>query len=186
MTPTGCILPLTRKTLNHKFRFIKGRFHFHGNQSPQVNFLGLLAAKWLILTVAVLAAAYLIDNIHVSGFFAALFAAAAISFLNMFFRPILLVLTLPINIMSLGLFTFVINALMLKMASAIIPGFDVVGFWSTIFGAITISIVNWFLTMVVADTASPGRTGRPRGGRPGAGPKSDDTIDLNKKGGRWE
>lgn len=180
--------------MNHKFKFINGRFYYQGNQPPHVTFLGLLMAKWLILTVAVLAAAYLIENIYVSGFFSALFAAAAIGFLNMFFRPILLILTLPINIMSLGLFTFLINALMLKMASGIIPGFDVVGFWSTIFGAITISIVNWFLTMVVADTGNSGRMRRPPGaGRtkgPGKGPKrgsgDDETIELNKKGGRWE
>jgi len=182
--------------LNHKFRFVNGRIHYYGNQPPQITFLGLLLAKWLILTVAVLAAAYLIENIHVTSFFAALFGAAAIGFLNMFFRPILLILTLPINIMSLGLFTFIINALMLKMASGIIPGFDVVGFWSTIFGAITISVVNWFLNMIVADTTRPGRMRRPPGsGRgPGDGPGSrrsgpsepDETIDLSKRGDRWE
>ena len=186
--------------MNHKFKFVNGRFHYSGNQPPQVTLLGLLAAKWLILTVAVLAAAYLIENINVTGFFAALFAAAAIGFLNMFFRPVLLILTLPINILSLGLFTFIINALMLKMASGLIPGFDVVGFWSTIFGAIVISIVNWFLNMVVADTTRPGRMRRPPG--PGSGPgqsggqsagrrtgkrrPNDDTIDLDKKGDRWE
>ena len=144
--------------------------------------------------MAVLAAAYLIENINVTGFFAALFAAAAIGFLNMFFKPILLILTLPLNIMSLGLFTFLINALLLKMAG-IIPGFNVVGFWSTVFGAIVISIVNWFLNMVVADTTRPGRMRRPPPGpggttRPGSGPRqkpgSDDTIDLKKKGDHWE
>ena len=183
--------------MNHKkFRFENGRFHYYGSQPPQVTFLGLLLAKWLILTVAVLAASYLIENIHVTSFFAALFGAAAIGFLNMFFRPILLILTLPINIMSLGLFTFIINALMLKMASGLIPGFHVVGFWSTIFGAITISVVNWFLNMIVADTTRPGRMRRPPGsGRgPGSGPSAkrsgpsdpDETIDLNKHGDRWE
>ena len=180
--------------MNQKFRFANGRFHYHGNQPPQVTFLSLLVIKWLILTVAVLAAAYLIENINVTGFFAALFAAAAIGFLNMFFKPILLILTLPLNIMSLGLFTFLINALLLKMAG-IIPGFNVVGFWSTVFGAIVISIVNWFLNMVVADTTRPGRMRRPPPGpggttRPGSGPRqkpgSDDTIDLKKKGDHWE
>lgn len=150
--------------------------------------------------MAVLAAAYLIENINVTGFFAALFAAAAIGFLNMFFKPILLILTLPLNIMSLGLFTFLINAFLLKMASGIIPGFQVIGFWSTVFGAIVISIVNWFLNMVVADTTRPGRMRRPPPGpggttRPGSGPsqkpgnqksRKDDTIDLKKKGDHWE
>ena len=184
--------------MNRKFRFENGRFYYYGNHSPQMTFLGLLAAKWLILTVAVLAAAVLIENIEVSGFFAALFAAAAIGFLNMFFKPILLILTLPINIMSLGLFTIVINALLLRMASGMIgDSFNVVGFWSTIFGAIVISVVNWFLTMVVADTTKSRYMRRPRGPggsrtRPGSGPdakpgpKSEETIDLNKKGDRWE
>ena len=189
---------VTGNTLNHKFRFANGRFHYHGNQPPQVTFLSLLVIKWLILTVAVLAASYLIENINVTGFFAALFAAAAIGFLNMFFKPILLILTLPLNIMSLGLFTFLINAFLLKMASGVIPGFTVVGFWSTVFGAIVISIVNWFLNMVVADTTRTGRMRRPSGDtrtkgpgqrpgqRPGRRPADDDTIDLEKKGDHWE
>jgi putative membrane protein len=182
--------------VKHSFKFVNGRFHYQNNQPPQVTFLSLLLAKWLILTVSVLAAAYIIDNIHVTGFFAALFAAAAIGFLNMFFRPVLLVLTLPINILSLGMFTFLINALMLKMASGIIPGFTVVGFWSTVFGAIVISIVNWFLNMIVADTTKPGRMRRPPGPGPGSGPgpgpgrrgpgPGDETIDLRKKGDHWE
>jgi putative membrane protein len=184
------------KTLNHKFRFANGRFHYQGNQPPQVTFLSLLLAKWLILTVSVIAASYLIENIHVTGFFAALFAAAAIGFLNMFFRPVLLILTLPINIMSLGLFTFLINALMLKMASGLIPGFSVIGFWSTVFGAIVISVVNWFLNMIVADTTRPSRMRRPPGPGTGPGPTrpgprrtggpDDETIDLKKKGDHWE
>lgn len=178
--------------MNHKLRFVNGRFYYQGNRPPHVTFAGLLLVKWLILTVAVLAAAYLIENIHVTGFFAALFAAAAIGFLNMFFKPVLLVLTLPLNIMSLGLFTFVINALLLKMASGVIPGFDVVGFGSTIFGAIVISIVNWFLNMIVSDSTQSGRMRPPPGSGPGPGSgrsgrsDSEETIDLSKRGDRWE
>jgi putative membrane protein len=104
-----------------------------------------LIIRWLILTSAILAASYLIDGIRVSGFFSAFFTAAVLGILNIFFRPVLLILTLPINIMTLGLFTFVINALLLKMASGIIPGFDVYGFWSAIFGSLVISGVNWIL-----------------------------------------
>ena len=104
-----------------------------------------LIIRWLILTSAILAASYLIDGIRVSGFFSAFFTAAVLGILNIFFRPVLLILTLPINIMTLGLFTFVINALLLKMASGIIPGFDVYGFWSAIFGSLVISSVNWIL-----------------------------------------
>ena len=105
--------------------------------------------RWLILTAAIMAASYLIDGIRVSGFFSAFSAAAVLGILNALFRPILFILTLPINIMTLGLFTFVINALLLKMASGIIPGFDVHGFWSAVFAALIISGVNWILSSFI-------------------------------------
>jgi putative membrane protein len=128
--------------------------------------------KWLILTAAIMMASYLIDGIRVTGFFSAFFTAAILGILNVFFRPILLILTLPINILSLGLFTFVINALLLKMASGVIPGFEVYGFWSAIFGSLVISVVNWILSSFII---SQGRIERV------------DYIDL-KKGDddRWE
>ena len=79
-----------------------------------------IALRWLTLTGAILLASYLLDGIHVSGFMSAVGAAAILGILNAFFRPIALILTLPINILTLGLFTFVINAVMLKMASGVI------------------------------------------------------------------
>jgi len=105
--------------------------------------------RWLILTAAITAASYLIDGISVSGFFSAFFAAAVLGILNALFRPILFILTLPINIMTFGLFTFVINALLLKMASGVIPGFDIHGFWSAVFAALIISGINWILNSFV-------------------------------------
>ena len=81
--------------------------------------------RWLTTTAAIVATAYLLDGIQVSGIFSAIFAGAMLGILNAFFRPIALLLTLPINILSLGLFTFIINAFMLKMASCLIPGFEV-------------------------------------------------------------
>ena len=105
--------------------------------------------RCLILTAAIMAASYLIDGIRVSGFFSAFCAAAVLGILNALFRPILFILTLPINIMTLGLFTFVINALLLKMASGVIPGFDVHGFWSAVFAALIISCVNWVLSSFI-------------------------------------
>ena len=107
--------------------------------------------RWLILTFSIIVTSYLLDGIHVSGFISAFFAAAILSILNAFFRPILLILTLPINILSLGLFTFVINALMLLMASGVIPGFNVSGFWSAVFGSLLISIVSWALTAFIGE-----------------------------------
>ncbi len=121
------------------------------------------------MTCAIIVASYLLDGIRVSGFFSAFFAAAMLGILNAFFRPIAIILTLPINILSLGLFTFVINALMLKMASGVIPGFDVYGFWSAIFGSLLISLVSWLLSSFINEQ---GRV---------------TYIDLKHKGGdRWE
>jgi putative membrane protein len=109
-----------------------------------------LFLRWLILTAAIMLASYLVDAIQVTGFFSAFLAAAVLGILNAFFRPILIVLTLPINILSLGLFTFVINAMLLKMASSVIPGFEVYGFWGAVLGSLIISLVSWILTSFVS------------------------------------
>ena len=130
--------------------------------------MGLLV-RWLILTAAITIASYLINGIHVSGFFSAFFAAAILGVLNVFFRPILLILALPINILTLGLFTFVINAVLLKMASGVISGFEVHGFWSAVWGALIISLVNWLLSSFITDRGRVGYT------------------DLRRRdNGRWE
>ncbi len=142
--------------------------------------------RWLTTTVAIVATAYLLDGIQVSGFYSAVFAAAALGILNAVFRPIALLLTLPINIISLGLFTFIINALMLKMASGIIPGFDVYGFWTAIFGSLLISLISWLLNSFISEqgTVTPIHFKHDRNR---AKQEDDDTIDLEHKGDdRWE
>ena len=132
--------------------------------------MGLLI-RWLILTVAIISASYLLEGIHISGFFSAFFAAAILGILNALFRPVLLLLTLPINILTFGLFTFIINALMLKRASGVIPGFEVHGFWTAVFGALIISVVSWLLNSFISDRGRIERV---------------DYIDLKKKGDKWE
>jgi putative membrane protein len=127
--------------------------------------------RWLILTVAIIVASYLLEGIHISGFFSAFFAAAALGILNALFRPILILLTLPINILTLGLFTFIINALMLKLASGVIPGFEVYGFWTAVFGSLIISVVSSLLNSFISDRGRVERV---------------DYIDLKRKGDRWE
>ncbi|MDJ0811808.1 MAG: phage holin family protein [Desulfobacterales bacterium] len=125
--------------------------------------------RWLILGFSISVAAYLIDGIHVSGVLSAFAAAAMLGILNAVFRPIALIITLPINILSLGLFTFVINAAMLKMASSLIPGFDVIGFWSAVFGALFISVVSFVINAFISDRGTV------------------EYIELRHKGGdRWE
>lgn len=154
--------------------------------SPGNQMMKRLVIKWLCLTAAVFLASYVLDGIYVKSFFAALFAAAALGILNMFFRPLLFILTLPINVMSLGLFTFVINALMLKMASGLIDGFSVVGFWTAIFGSLLISITNWVLSALIQENRMYEfyETDDRRGGRHST--SGDDTIDLDKRNGRWK
>ena len=105
--------------------------------------------RWLILTVAIIVTSYLLNGIQVCGFFPAFFAAAILGILNAFFRPLLLLLTLPLNVLTLGLFTFVINAIMLMMVSGIISGFEVHGFWSAVFGSLLISLISWLLTSFI-------------------------------------
>ncbi len=136
--------------------------------------------RWLILTAAIVAASYLIDGIRISGFFSAFFAAAVLGILNALFRPILFILTLPINIMTLGLFTFVINALLLKMASGVIPGFDVHGFWSAVFAALIISGVNWILSSFINEQGRIARVEKVE-------MEEEDYIDLEKHDDdKWE
>ena len=105
--------------------------------------------RWLTLTIAMITTSYLIEGIKLESFFAALFAAAVLGILNAFFRPVILLLTLPINILSLGLFTFVINAVILLMASGIINGFKIDGFFSALLGSLLISIVSWILNTFI-------------------------------------
>jgi|AP12_2_1047962.scaffolds.fasta_scaffold00476_2 putative membrane protein len=144
--------------------------------------------RWLTLTAAIVFTSYLLDGIHISGFLSALLAAAMLGILNAFFRPIALLLTLPINILSLGFFTFVINALMLKMASGIITGFDVTGFWSAIFGSLLISAISWLLNSFINDRGTVTFLNSEHKARhPQGRPSTNDTIDLENKGDdRWE
>ncbi|MDA8405045.1 MAG: phage holin family protein [Desulfobacteraceae bacterium] len=148
-----------------------------------------LFIKWLCLTGAVWFAALAVDGISVTGFASAFFAAAAIGFLNMVFRPILLILTLPINVLSFGLFTFVINAFILKMAT-VIPGFTVNGFWAAVFGSLFISIANWVLTLMIGEKRMYSYSGMPHPGNGGVGNGAEDapkdTIDLNKRNDKWQ
>jgi putative membrane protein len=111
-----------------------------------------LIVRWLILTIAILSAAYFIQGIYVRSFAAAFFAAAVLGVLNALVKPVLILLTLPINILTLGLFTFIINAVLLELTAALIPGFHLQGFWPAVLGALVISIVNWLLHLLLADS----------------------------------
>jgi putative membrane protein len=127
-----------------------------------------LLIRWIVLTLAILLAAYLLPGITVGGPISAFLAAAALGILNALFRPILLLVTLPLNILTLGLFTFVINALMLMMASGLIGSLQVRGFWWAVLGSLIITAVSWLSTSLINEHGHV------------------EVISLRKRGGRWE
>jgi putative membrane protein len=98
--------------------------------------------RWLVLAFAILITSYIVGGIQVDGFLSAALAAAVLGILNAVVRPVVLLLTLPITFLTLGFFFFVVNAGMLKLASAVIPGFHVFGFWPAVFGSFLVSIVS--------------------------------------------
>lgn len=102
--------------------------------------------RWIVTTIAVLVAAHLRIGISYEGWTALLCASLLLGIINAFVRPVLLLLSFPFIIVTLGIFIFVINALLLLLVSKIVPGFLVSGFWSAFFGAIIISIVSWALS----------------------------------------
>jgi len=110
-----------------------------------------LLIGWLLNALALLAVAYFVPGIHVSSFTYALIAAAVIGLANILIKPILLILTLPVTIITLGLFIFVINGLMFWLAGYVLQGFDVKSITAGIIGAIVYSIISWILSAIVPD-----------------------------------
>lgn len=104
-----------------------------------------LLFRWVMNALVLLLIAYYIPGIQVSGFYAALITALILGLVNAILRPIFLLLTLPVNIVTLGLFTFVINALLFWFVATIVKGFEVAGFWPAFWGALLMSVVSWFM-----------------------------------------
>jgi putative membrane protein len=111
-----------------------------------------LLVVWLANAAALFALPYLFESIHVSSFGAALVAALLLGLVNALIRPVLLLLTLPITVLTLGLFIFVINGLLFWAAGSWLEGFRVDGFWAGVFGAIVYSLISWALSALVAKT----------------------------------
>lgn len=110
------------------------------NEQPSSFYFYLF--NWIFSGLAFLFTSKLIKGFDVNGFFSALFAALLLGLANTFVWPILFFLTLPINILTLGLFTFVVNGAVLKIVAAFLPGFEIKSWFAAIFGAIFLSIVN--------------------------------------------
>ncbi len=98
--------------------------------------------RWVIAALAVLVSAYVLPGVTIAGFWSAMAAAFVLGVVNVFIRPLLLLLTLPLNILTLGLLTFVINALMVMLASAIVPGFKVQGFWYALLFSFVLAVIS--------------------------------------------
>jgi len=101
-----------------------------------------IIVNWILSTVAILIAAYLLPGIGLANLWAAFVAALVLGILNAVVRPLLLILTLPINILTLGLFTFIINAMVVSLAASLVPGFQVASFGWAILFSIILSLVN--------------------------------------------
>ena len=108
-----------------------------------------LILVWILNAVALLAVAYLLPGITVASFGSALIAALVLGLVNMLVKPVLVLLTLPITIVTLGLFLIVINALVFWFVGSVLKGFQVNGFWWAVGGAILYSIISGLLTKLI-------------------------------------
>ena len=102
----------------------------------------MILLKWLALSLAIMFVGWVVPGISISSFITALIASVVIAFVNLVIKPILVFLTLPINILTLGLFILVINALLFMFVAYLIPGVEVDGFWSAFLGALILSIIS--------------------------------------------
>ncbi len=102
----------------------------------------VLILKWIGLALIIMFAGWIIPGIEIDNFTAAMIAAVVIALINTFIKPVLILLTLPINILTLGIFTLVINALLFMFAAYLVPGIEISGFWSALFGSLLISIFS--------------------------------------------
>ena len=136
----------------------------------------VIITRWLIITLAILCSSILIPGIRVDSLPTVIIAAALLGLINIFIKPVLIILTLPLNIITLGLFSFFINAFLLKLVAYLVTGFEVDGFLAALLGALVISLVNWLANRFIVRTKNrPGRPDKP------------EYIDLQKKGnGKWE
>ena len=107
--------------------------------------------RWLVNTVALILIEHIVSGVHVDSFWTIIVAALVFGILNALVRPVLILLTLPINIATLGLFTFVINAAILGMTAALVRGFVIDGFFWAIWASILLSLVSMLLSFFLKD-----------------------------------
>lgn len=107
----------------------------------------IILIKWIINAIALGTTVLIVKGLHIESIFSLIVASAVIGLLNAFMRPLLIFLTLPINILTLGLFTLIINALLFYLSSAIVKGFVIDNFLSALAGSILMSIISLILSL---------------------------------------
>lgn len=105
----------------------------------------MILLRWFITTLAIFALPYFVGGIKVAGILTAVLAAAVLVFINTIIRPIVTILTLPLNILTLGLFSFILNGIFFWFVAHLISGFSVATFSAAVIGAFIISVVNWIV-----------------------------------------
>jgi len=113
-----------------------------------------LLLHWLFNALALLALPYIFTSIQVKDVWTALIVAVVLALINTLIRPLLVILTLPVTIVTLGLFIFVINGLLFWAVGSFVPGFRVEGFWAGVFGAIVYSLISWALSALIPKKSS--------------------------------
>ncbi|MGB7480598.1 MAG: phage holin family protein [Burkholderiaceae bacterium] len=108
-----------------------------------------LLITWIINALALLALPYLMKSVQVDSFWTALVAALVLGLVNTLVRPVLVLLTLPVTLLTLGLFILIINGLMFWVVAQLVGGFHVAGFWSAVGAAILYSIISWALSALL-------------------------------------
>lgn len=150
-----------------------------GEKHGELSLMQGVVVRWLITTIAIMVIPYVLSGVTVDSFWSALLAAGILGILNALVRPLLLLLTLPLTIVTLGFFILVINALLFQLAAAMVPGLHVASFWSALFASIIVSIVSWIMNSMVAGGPSDQTVVIRRWGK--------DTVDMRKdRTGRWE
>jgi len=109
-------------------------------------------ARLLLNGIAILVAAWLVPGFELSGTGAALVAGAVLGLVNVSIRPVLLILTLPFTLVTLGLFIFVVNAICVGLTAALIPGFSIATYWAAFLGALVVSVVSWILNGLLIES----------------------------------
>lgn len=109
-------------------------------------------ARFILNLVLLALVAYMFKGIQVTGVLALFFAGIILGLLNAFLRPLLILVTLPLTILSLGIFVFVINALLLWMTASMVRGFDISSFWTALAAALVYSVLSFLATMFLSDS----------------------------------